>query len=163
MGKWIIRLIGISFLFGALLNLFGLITGINPPHGFLGLSWVSPSAQFDIMAWVGVCVIAYIGYRLVRLHPQGRLWALIVLWYTILGFGLTFVYSAIKAPIPLTSIAVTVNFLGHSYKLNKPGSYLILSGIVFLLYATQIYFLMRKDVKMEFQKQETSEVKPATE
>jgi hypothetical protein len=150
MKVWGIRLIGMFFLVGAILNLFGIITGINPPHGFMGLSWVSSSIEFDIMAWIGTFVFAYIGYHLLKLRSQGRIWALILLWISVLRIVFAFIYTAIKIPAPLTSITLVANYPGHSYTLDKPGIFLVLMGISFLFFAIPTYFLMRKDVKMEF-------------
>jgi hypothetical protein len=156
MTKWGIRLIAVSFLLGMMLNLFGLITGINPPHGFLGFSWVSPSVQFDIMAWIGLCVNLYIGYHLLKFKDQGRIWALTILWISAFSsvFGLVLFYFGNHLS-PISMVPVTAHYFNYSFK----SSLLLISGIAFALYVIQICFLMSKDVKTVFQGQEIAEAK----
>ena len=171
MKKWGIRLISVCFWLGAVATCFDIITKENPPRGFLGISFSlfsgsspeSMTSQLDIMALIGLCVYVYIAYNLLKSNEQGRIWALAILWISVLRFVFSFIYTVIKSPMPWTSISMVANYPGHSYILNAPGIFLVSTGVVLLLYALPIYFLMRKDVKMDFQARETPELKPATE
>ena len=169
MKKWGIRATGVLFLFwglSALIELIiGLIKGTPSLIGFMGIKWVftyggESIPTIDVMAWIGIYFMLLTGYYLFRLHAEGRVLALIFLWISILRMAFAFVYMAIEIPKPLNSLGVAFNYFSHSYKLNSPGTFLITTGGVFLFYAVQIYFLMRKDVKMEFRNQRSSEVKP---
>lgn len=165
MRKWGIRLIGIFFLFWAISDLVRLIKGIRPPRGFMGvdLGITYNGETIGIMAWIGVCVLVYTGFCLLKLNPQGHKWALILLWLSILKLVLALVLIIIlslKSHTSPASLMTSVNYLSYSIKFDKPGSFLALTGVSFLFYAIQIYFLMRNDVKMEFQRHETLEVKP---
>src|SRR5215510_5940267 len=92
MKKWGVRLIGISFLFGAMTIYFNTITKQNPPRGLMGFSFyyasgpspASMTPQLDIVALIGLCANLYVAYNLLRLKNQGRVWALIVLWLSVL-------------------------------------------------------------------------------
>jgi hypothetical protein len=165
MRRWGIRLIGIFFLFWAISNLFGLIEGIRPPRGFMGidLGITYNGESIGIMAWIGVCVLAYTGLCLLMLNPQGHKWALILLWLSVLKLVLALVLIIIlslKSQIVPTSLTTSINYLSYSIKIDKSGSFLAITGISFLFYAIQIYFLMRNEVKTEFQRQETLDAKP---
>ncbi len=160
MKKWGVWLISISFFIGAITNYFDIITQRNPPHGFMGFSFfyesgLSPASlvpQFDVMALIGLCVNLYIAYNLSKFRNDGRIGALIVLWLSTLLLGFSLFYIAIKISTPLTSLGTAVNYLGLSYNINQPGTFLTMAGSVFTFYIIQIYFLMRKDVKAQFQK-----------
>jgi len=165
MRRWGIRLIGIFFLFWAISNLFGLIDGTRPPRGFMGidLGITYNGETIGIMAWIGVSVLAYTGLCLLMLNPQGHKWALILLWLSILKLVLALVLVIIlslEAHTSPTSLITSVNYLSYSIKIDKPGSFLAITGVSFLFYAIQIYFLMTNDVKTEFQRHETLEAKP---
>lgn len=157
MKKWGVWLISISFLVGAVLNYLDVILQKNPSYGFVGFhfqynSGPSPSAlvpQFDPMALVGLCVNLYIAYNLFKFRNDGRVWALVVLWLYALNFMVWFVLFCIKNHVsPFSMIDFSVSF--SNYIFNCP--LILLSGVPFLFYIIQVYFLMRKDVKAEFQK-----------
>jgi hypothetical protein len=165
MRRWGIRLLGIFFLFWAISDLVGLIKGTHPPRGFMGidLGITYNGESIGIMAWIGVCVLAYTGFCLLRLNPQGHKWALILLWLSILKLVLALVLIIIlslKSQIVPTALTTSINYLSYSIKLDKSGSFLAITGVSFLFYAIQIYFLTRNDVKTEFQRHETLEAKP---
>lgn len=115
------------------------------------------------MALIGLCVYVYIAYNLLKLNEQGRIWALVILWISVLRFVFSFIYTVIKSPVSWTSLSMVATYPGHSYILNTPSIFLVSTGIVLLLYALPIYFLMRQDIKLEFQKQETPELKPTAD
>jgi len=167
MRKWIVRLIGISFLFGAITAYVAIVTKKNPTHGFLGFSFSflsgsspeSMTSQLDIMALIGLCANLYIAYNLLKFKNQGRIWALVVLWLSAFSLVIGLALMSSRNHLSPTEILANFNFLNHSFNLPL----LALAGTTLLFYVIQICFLMRKDVKMEFQRQETVEVKPASE
>ncbi|MBC7877379.1 MAG: hypothetical protein H7Y59_09445 [Anaerolineales bacterium] len=158
MRKLGIYLIGILFLLQALSDLIALITGTHSPTGFMGITYVIPY-QFDVMGWVGVLIQAYVGFCLLRLDNQGRIWALVVLWPAVILSGLFLVILIISSVLHLsllTSISWTLNIFNKSLRIDGPVIRFLLSAIFFLFYTVQVCLLTSRDVKMEFQKQEYS-------
>jgi len=148
MKKWGIRLIGMSFLFGAILTLIDTLTGKS--KGFMGFTFTTPY-PIDFMAWIGIYVQAYTGYYLLKLDHQGREWALIILWISAFSSVFGLVILPLKNHVsPFATLSVTSNSLNYTFK----SSLLAVLGSAFLFYAIQIYFLMRNDVKAEFHQQE---------
>ena len=167
MKKWGVRLIGMLFLFGAITTYLDIITQRNPPRGFLGMAlgfYSGPSpeemtSQLDLMALVGLCIYLYVAYNLLTHKNQGRIGALVVLWLSVFQSVFGLFLLSFKNHVSLTEMPITFELFNRSFSL----SLLAWASTVLLLYAIQIYFLMRKDVKMEFQSQGKLEPKPATE
>ena len=167
MKKWGIRAIAMYFLFGAISTLIELIIGLTKGipllKGFMGIKWVITHGGepiMDLMAWIGVCISGYIAYHLFMLHTEGRIGALIILWLSVISAGFGFIFSLIwlgKFSTWNTSY-MTFHILNRSIRLESPINLLLLIIIFFLFYAIQIYFLMRKDVKAEFQGQEDAQL-----
>src|SRR6187455_973965 len=93
MRKWGVRLIAVSFLFGAITAYIDITIKQNWRPGFLGFSILfmsgsspeSMTSQFNVMALIGLCVNLYIAYQLLKFKSQGRIWALVVLWISALN------------------------------------------------------------------------------
>jgi uncharacterized protein YacL len=148
MKKWVIRLIGISFVFGAILMLIDTITGKS--KGFLGFTFTTPY-PVDFMAWIGIYLQSYTGYYLLRLDHQGRKWALIILWISAFSSVFGLIILSLKNRVsPLATLSFTSNYVNYTFK----SSLLAVLSSALLFYTMQIYFLMRKDVKAEFHQQE---------
>lgn len=162
MKKWGVRLIGFYFLIGAIFDLLGLVMGTRSKKGFLGLIITNSHAnQVDIMGWIGVFVLAYAGYYLLRLDARGRLWTLIVLWPWVIisGFYLAWI---VLSPTSTFFSNANMSMGWHFFYTDWPGEingpyriYSLFIGI-FLFYSALTYFLMRKDVKQLFQKADTT-------
>src|SRR5262245_3363092 len=138
MKKWGIQLIGIFFLFWAILELIELLTETNSSQGFLEIT-VTTSYPVDLMAWIGVFVLAYTGYHLLRLNSQGHTLALVILGLYALYSGVYFILIVILSTASLTSstpLFITLDFLNKSFKIDNPTA-LITIGALFLFYVIQ--------------------------
>ncbi len=159
MVKWGVRLIGLLFIFEAVWDLYYLFTDGNNAVRFVGFSGgISYGDNYtEILAWIIACALAYIGYRLLRFHTEGRAWALIILWPTAVLSGislLVFMILPIASFASSKEISMKLYVFDKSFEINDPVSVLLIFGSFFLFYAIQVWFLMRRDVKIEFQKTE---------
>ncbi|MCC6568127.1 MAG: hypothetical protein IT315_02705 [Anaerolineales bacterium] len=158
MVKWGVRLIGLLFIFEAAWDLYILFTAQNNAIRFVGISGgIHYGDKYvEILAWIAACLFAYIGYRLLTLHTEGRTWALIILWPAAILSGISLALFMI---LPILSFASSKEISMGLYLFNNklrsitnPNSVLLIIGLFFLFYAIQVWFLMRQDVKNEFQK-----------
>lgn len=153
MNKWGVRLIGLFFIVWAMQLAIRLITGNHPPHGFLFL--VVDIDGIDLAAWIGVCVLVCIGYRLLALDPRSRFWALIMLWFLSIGYGWYFLKTIISVFSHSSLDPITLNFWPSQWNSPKLESTEIQLGVTlatFLYFAIPLYYLLRKDVKQLFQR-----------
>lgn len=172
MMKWGVRLISFCFGLWAVSTIVRIILNPSDAGGFFGI-YIDFSIkiypyltfpQVDFNAWGEVCVLLLIGYYLLRFNPTARSVALIILWPSVLWNGLLFLWSFIAVFFARSSseMYMALHPFGTEWKfigLDVP----LFTGSSFILEILPIYLLMRKDVKMEFQKQEVPEPKPATE
>ncbi len=150
---WGVRLLGVFFLLWSLLDFVELITGTRSRKGFLGLH--VDIGGLDIMTWIGVYVLSYTGYHLLKLNSQGRNWALIIFWPSMIVTGLYFllaVISSISSSRFDTNLSTTLNLFKFQWAIEDTVTLLIVLGGMFLLNSIPLFFLMRKDVKNLFLK-----------
>jgi hypothetical protein len=164
MKKWISRLVGCFFLTWALSEFIGLLTGTRSVKGFYG--FVSNAfirgipERVDVAAWIGVIILAWTGYYLIRLEEWGRRLALILLWPCLIGNSLLFILYAIGSINSILfddPISVTIRLFNFNWpgEMDKPFIILSFFGGLLFFYGIIVYFLSRKDIKILFQKPET--------
>ena len=159
MNKWGVRLIGCYFLIRAASEVYQLITGTRHAKGFFGM-YLSINNNgidaIDIMAWIGVYILIYTGIQLMRFDRRGRTWALILSWPSVIIFGTLFMVSIISFFYPSLyedlqiSIAPTLPLFKR--KAETPFEVLLFFGYGFSYCLIPLYYLLRKDTKVLFQK-----------
>jgi hypothetical protein len=154
MNKWGIRLIGLLFFIWAIGKTFMLILDPHASGRFpisIYLFTYNGIGQIDIMGWVGICILFYTGYHLIKFDKTGRIWALIILWPYTIYLGALFTAALVSfffSPIReyLTSSIIS------SQKLETPWTFSLLFGGPFVCFLFPLYFLLRKENKLLFHK-----------
>ena len=165
MNKWGVRLISAYFFVWAISKAVGIDNSKGSSYN-IELPFYKHSGQIDLVGWIGVCVLLYVGYNLLRFDSTSRTIALISLWPSVIGMGVFFVlitYSAINAFLSGAYATADSSMTFYFFHIKWPGEitnpaliYSIIVGRLMLVLAP-LYFLMRKDVKQLFAKTDTTE------
>lgn len=158
MNKWGVRLIGCYFLIWAISDLVELIIGTHSKKGFMG--FYIEIGGLDIAPWIGVCILFYTVFQLVRFDNSGRIWALIMLWpYTII-WGALFIAALVSFFSPPVRERLSSSFTWTWTMVPKPEppvGFSLFVGVVFINFLVPLYYLLRKNTKALFQKIITAE------
>jgi hypothetical protein len=160
MNKWGVRLIGIYFFVWAISQFVKYVTITRNEHGFWGfdLGLAHNGKLIDVIGLMGVVILIFAGFQLLRFQASGRYSALFILRLAILASGIGIILTVavlIDSLITGTSFPLTTNFRGNSW-LSEPGGSIVyvvlLAGVFIIIYFIPAYYLMRKDVKQLFEK-----------
>ena len=162
MSKWGVRLIGVGFLVWAAINVYSLIRNPGYSGGFpvihLYLYTYNGIGQVDLMGWIGVAILCYIGFYLIRFNRKGRTWALIILWPNAIIFTVAMIATCVSffsQPVLQYlshSIFSSYTWQSLSEQYDTSVKLMYLFGMAFLLSVVPLYYLLRKDTKSLFQK-----------
>ncbi|MFZ5880072.1 MAG: hypothetical protein ACOY0R_11935 [Chloroflexota bacterium] len=160
MKKWGVRLIGILFLLQAISTTIAYANGISP--SFSGYVEVD-NVKLDITTPILICLFLYAGFQLARCKESGRIWALILLWPSVIASLLFFVEALVTYNSPIVAgkwkIGLEVFWLWGQEKtiLDSPIRVFVV-GLFMIFYLVPLYYLLRKDVKALFEPPTTSAI-----
>jgi hypothetical protein len=160
MNKWGVRLISVYFFAWAISKAVGIDNSKGSSYS-IKLPFYNHSGQIDLMGWIGVCVLLYVSYNLLRFNAASRTIALISLWPSVIGIGFflaLITYYAINALVSGTYATADSSMTFYFFHTKWPGEvtnpaliFLIIAG-KFMLALAPLYILMRKDLKRLFDK-----------
>ncbi len=158
LNHWGVRLIGCYFFILAVSDVYKLITGTRHTKGFMGidLGITHNGESIDVMAWIGVYILFYTGFQLMRFYGRGRTWALIMLWPSTIFLGALFVASIISVFSPPVykslSSSFSMSWPWCQCRAETPLEILSFLGLAFAYYLIPLYFLLRTNTKVLFRK-----------
>ena len=155
LAKWGVRLIGFLLFVGAISDFYKLITGTRQIQGFLGfdLGLNHDGKPIDVMGWLGVVILIYVGVQLLRFQPSGRYWALFIFLVSTLLLVVNLVWF-IGLFTTASSGGTRIDIANPQWldEKSRPIAAILLFVGVIVFYCVPAYFLMRKDVKQLFHK-----------
>ncbi|MGC1378861.1 MAG: hypothetical protein WA821_21700 [Anaerolineales bacterium] len=161
MRKRIVQGIGLLFLLWAVSSIFTFLMDKNPSLNFFGLFYVKindtlvrPSfpATIDVGRWIGILIIVYTGYSLIRLRKSGRFWALFIFSLILIAYFLLLIwgiYVVMQDPNHVTpgNLYLGNNVYGIDNWFPALGFFILLIAPP----ALGIFFLSSKETKALFE------------
>lgn len=148
MTKWGVRLIACYFFVWAISDFYGLVTSTRTAKGFLSfdLGLTYNGEHIDVIAWLGVAILLYAGFQLLRFHPSGYDLTLLIFWLSFFSLGFSLVWLVIWLNSDSVDLSNVVTIVGIK------GTILaqLLVAAFFVLHSSVLYFLYRKDTKALF-------------
>ncbi|MBI5297834.1 MAG: hypothetical protein HY869_20335 [Chloroflexi bacterium] len=141
MKKWGVRLIAIYFFLWAIRDSIALANGTSNSflHFYIG------EISLDIMTPIQICLLLIAGFQLMIFDKNGRIWALVILCWNLLQFGMSLFF------LSLTNFKMPLRFQSIFGDLDASHGILIIVAWMTLIFLVPLFYLLRNDVKVLFE------------